>query len=111
MVCDDLNCPGLNKTYVDDELLTVLKFRSSNCLEQFVLGPTREGPTSCNLLDPVVGARNTTVTSNVTVCSSFNVSDHCLGMAGALYLHSTTIMKSVVSAIVEARLDYRNSLL
>ena len=75
VVCDDLNCPGLTETSVDEELLTVLEIHE---LEQFVLGPIQEGRTSRSLLDPVIGARNSTFISNVTVCSRFNISDHRL---------------------------------
>ena len=75
VVCGDLNCFGLTETSGDDELLTVLEIYG---FEQFVLGPTQKDPTSCSLLDPVIGARNLTLIYSVTVCLSFNVTDHRL---------------------------------
>ena len=75
VICGDLYWPGLTETSVNDELLMVHKI---HIFEQFVLGPTREGLTSCRLLNPVIGVQNPMLVSTVTVCISFNILDHRL---------------------------------
>jgi len=75
MICGDLNCPGTTECTVADQLTTVL---NSFGLTQLITKPTRFGATCNNLLDVSITGAESTVLSNIDVCSSHELSDHCL---------------------------------
>ena len=75
VVCGDLNCPGSTESTVADQLTEVL---NTFGLTQLVTKPTRFGSTSKNLLDVMITGHGSPFLSNIEVCSTHELSDHCL---------------------------------
>ena len=75
VVCGDLNCPGSTESTVADQLTEVL---NTFGLTQLVTKPTRFGSTSMNLLDVMITGHSSPLLSNIEVCPTHELSDHCL---------------------------------
>jgi len=75
VVCGDLNCPGSTESTVADQLTELL---DTFGLTQLVTKPTRFGSTSKNLLDVIITGYGSPLLSNIEVCSTHELSDHCL---------------------------------
>jgi hypothetical protein len=75
VICGDFNCPGSSTNTVNNEISRILDTLG---LKQLVTSSTRSGPSGDSLLDLVITSADSTSLANLTVCSSYGVSDHCL---------------------------------